>query len=58
MRNSKKAKEFVTDLKIKYEDFYEIANFFDPIYVNRKDAMYEDEVKKIREEDKRKRELE
>ena len=32
--------------------------FLIQLYVNRKDAMYEDEVKKIREEDKRKRELE
>jgi len=50
-----KAKEFVTDLEIKYEDFYEIANFFDPIYIKTKDTIHKNEVKKIREENRRKR---
>lgn len=51
------AKEFVTDLEIKYEEFYEIANYFDPICFNIEKALHKIEVEKIREENRRKREM-
>ena len=52
-----KAKEHVTDLEIKYEEFYEIANYFDPIYFNIEKALHKIEVEKNREENRRKREV-
>ena len=51
------AKEFVTDLEIKYEEFYEIANYFDPIYIKIKETIHKNMVNKIREENRRKREM-
>lgn len=50
-----KAKEIVTDLEIKYEDFFEIANYFDPLYIKIKDIIHKKEVEKIREENRKKR---
>ena len=46
------------DLEVKYEEFYEIANYFDPLYVKIKKKIHEEEVKKIRQENRRKREIE
>lgn len=51
-----KAKDYVTDLEIKYEVFFEIANYFEPIYIKTKDTIHKKEVEKIREENRRKRE--
>ena len=45
------------DLETKYEDFYEIANYFDPLYVSIKNKIHTEEVKKIREENRRKRDI-
>ncbi len=50
-----RAREIITDLEIKYEEFYEIANYFDPVYIKIKNILHKDEVKKIREENRRKR---
>ena len=53
-----KVKDAITDLEIKYEEFFEIANYFDPIYFNIKNTLHKIEVKKIREENRRKRGIE
>lgn len=53
-----KAKEYVTDLEIKYEEFYEIANYFDSICFNIEKELHKIEVEKIREENRRKRGIE
>lgn len=52
-----KAKEYVTDLEIKYEEFYEIANYFDPICFIIENTLHKIAVEKIREENRRKREM-
>lgn len=44
-----------TDLEIRYEKFYELHNYFDPIYIELKKKIHNEEVKKIREENRRKR---
>ena len=51
-----KIKKIETDLEIKYERFYELGNYFDPLYIKFKKIIRENEVKKIREENRRKRE--
>ena len=47
-------KKIEIDLEIKYEQFYEIGNYFDPIYVKIKREIHNKKVKKIREENRRK----
>lgn len=48
-------KNIEVDLEIKYEIFYEIGNYFDPLYVKTKHTIHKEKVKKIREENRRKR---
>lgn len=50
-----KIKKLETDLEIKYESFYELGNYFDPLYIKYKKIIQENDVKKIREKNKRKR---
>ncbi len=47
--------EIVIDLEIKYDDFNDLGYYFDPLYVKIKKTIHEEKVKKIREENKRKR---
>ena len=47
----------VIDLEIKYDDFNDLGYYFDPLYVEIKNNIHADEVKKIREENRRKREI-
>lgn len=51
-------KNIEIDLEIKYEIFYEIGNYFDPLYVKIKSTIHKEEVKKLREENRRKRGIE
>ena len=44
------------ELEIKYEQFYELGNYFAPIYIGIKKTIHDSEVKKLREENRRKRE--
>lgn len=44
------------DLETKYEVFYELNNYFDILYIKIKNKIKENDVKKIREENRRKRE--
>lgn len=41
------------DLEIKYENFYELNYYFDPFYIKMKKTIHENEVKKLREENKK-----
>lgn len=50
-----KIEKFEKDLEIKYEQFYELGYYFDSIYINVKRAIHDNEVKKLREENRRKR---
>lgn len=43
------------DLEIKYDDFNELSYYFDPLYVKIKNKIHDEKIKKIREENKRKR---
>lgn len=43
------------DLEIKYEQFYELGYYFDSIYISIKKTIHDNEVKKLREENRRKR---
>lgn len=47
--------KIVIDLEIKYDDFNDLGYYFDPLYVKIKKTIHEEKVKKIREENKRKR---
>ena len=50
-------KKFVNDLEVKYDDLNDLSYYFDPLYVEIKNHIHTDEVKKIREENRRKREM-
>ena len=43
------------ELEIEYEQFYELGNYFDPICIGIKKTIHDNEVKKLREENRRKR---
>lgn len=47
--------KIVIDLEIKYDDFNDLGYYFDPLYVKILKKIHEEKVKKIREENKRKR---
>lgn len=49
--------KIVIDLEIKYDDFNDLGYYFDPLYVKIKKTIHEEKVKKIREENKRKRDV-
>lgn len=51
-----KAKKIEVDLEVKYEEFYELNNYFDPMYIELKKQIHACEVKKIREANRKKRE--
>ena len=48
--------KIVTDLEVKYDDYNELSNYFDPLYVEIKSNIHNNDVKKLREENRRKRE--
>lgn len=43
------------DLEVKYDEFNELSNYFDPLYIFITNKIHEEKVKKLREENKRKR---
>jgi hypothetical protein len=43
-----------TVLETKYENYYDIGNYFDQLYVEIKKEIHENEVKQIREKNRRK----
>lgn len=45
------------DLEVKYDDFVDLSYYFDPLYVEIKHKIHREEIKKIREENKRKRSI-
>ena len=49
--------KIVNDLEVKYDDFNDLSYYFDPLYVEIKNNIHAEEVKKLREENKRKREI-
>ena len=51
----KRIEKIEKDLEIKYEQFYEIGYYFDPIYVSIKRAIHNNEVNTLREENRRKK---
>lgn len=50
-------KKIVNNLEVKYDDFNDLSYYFDPLYVEIKNNIHADEVKKIREENRRNREI-
>lgn len=50
-------KKIITDLEVKYDDFNELSYYFNPLYANINNKIHNEEVKKIREENKRKRDV-
>lgn len=45
------------DLEVKYEIFYELDNYFNPIYTKIKNIIHKEKVDKLREENRRKRDI-
>ena len=43
------------DLEVKYKIFYELDNYFNPIYAKIKNIIHKEKVDKLREENRRKR---
>lgn len=43
------------DLETKYEIFCELHNYFDPLYIKVKNKIHSENVKKIREENRKRR---
>ena len=50
-------RKIVTDLEVKYDDFNDLSYYFNPLYVTIRHNIHAEEVKKLREENKRKREM-
>ena len=48
-------KKIEIDLEVKYEVFYELDNYFSPIYIGIKRRIHKEKVDKLREENRRKR---
>lgn len=48
-------KKIEVDLEVRYDDFNELGNYFDPLYIFLKNKIHEEKVKKLRKESKRKR---
>ena len=48
-------KKIEVDLEVRYDEFNELGNYFDPLYIFLKNKIHEEKVKKIRKENKRKR---
>lgn len=48
-------KKIEVDLEVRYDDFNELGNYFDPLYIFLKSKIHEEKVKKLRKESKRKR---
>ena len=48
-------KKIEVDLEVRYDDFNELGNYFDPLYIFLKNKIHEEKVKKLRKENKRKR---
>ena len=44
------------ELEVKYEDLYELNNYFDPVYIKFKNLIRENQVNKTRKENRKKRE--
>lgn len=49
-------KKIEIELETKYENLYELGNYFDPVFIQIKQKIKEDNVTKIREENRTKRE--
>ena len=49
-------KKIEIELETKYENLYELGNYFDPVFIQIKQKIKEDNVTKIREENRIKRE--
>lgn len=49
--------KIVTDLEVKYDDFNDLSYYFNPMYVKIKNNIHAEDVKKLREENKKKREM-
>lgn len=47
--------EIELDLEVKYEVFYELDNYFNPIYAKIKNIIHKEKVDKLKEENKKKR---
>lgn len=45
------------NLDIKYEEFYDLLYYFNPIYIKYKRIIHNDEVKEIRKNNQKKREV-
>ena len=50
-------KKDINYLEIKYDQFNELSYYFDPLYIKIKNMIHDENVKKIREENKRKKEV-
>ena len=48
-------KKIEVDLEVRYDNFNELGNYFDPLYIFLKSKIHEEKVKKLRKESKRKR---
>ncbi len=49
-------KKIEIELETKHENLYELGNYFDPVFIQIKQKIKEDNVTKIREENRTKRE--
>lgn len=54
-RKMEELQKIVIDLEVKYDEFNELSNYFDPLYIFITKKIHEEKVKKLREENKRKR---
>ena len=52
-----KLKKIEIDLEVKYDRFNELSYYFEPLYVEIKNEIHNENIKKIREENRRKKEV-
>ena len=57
MDKLEKLQKIAVYLETKYEIFYEFNNYFDPFYVFIKNKIHNEYIKKIREDNRRKRDI-
>lgn len=50
-------KKIENDLEIKYEIFYELGNLFDPLYIKVNRKIHDVYVKKLRKNNRKKRDI-
>lgn len=56
IKKLEKIQNIEIELETKYEELYELGNYFDPVFIQMKKIIHEDNILKIREKNRKQRE--